>query len=90
METKKCSDCIHADLCEINEYLPEFSRENNAVGCLAFTDNRNFVEVVRCMDCKFYNSISGLCGVDRKLGQTLPAIRVKHSDFCSYGESKGE
>ena len=46
------------------------------------------VEVVRCKDCKFYNSISGLCGVDRKLGQTLPAIRVKHSDFCSYGERK--
>lgn len=46
------------------------------------------VEVVRCVDCKHYGSISGVCYVDRKLGQTIPPIRVKHSDFCSYGERK--
>ena len=46
------------------------------------------VEVVRCHWCKYYGSITGLCYVDRKLGQQLPLIRVKHSDFCSYGERK--
>jgi hypothetical protein len=54
MKTKKCGDCIHADVCALNEYLPEFSRESSAVGCLAFTDNCNFVEVVRCKDCKHF------------------------------------
>ena len=46
------------------------------------------VEVVRCYDCKHYGSISGVCYVDRKLGQTIPPVRVKHSDFCSYGERR--
>lgn len=46
------------------------------------------VEVVRCQWCKHYGSITGVCYVDRKLGQTIPPIRVKHSDFCSYGERK--
>ena len=46
------------------------------------------VEVVRCQFCKHYGSISGVCYVDRKLGQIIPPVRVKHSDFCSYGERK--
>ena len=90
METKKCGDCIHADVCAINEYLPEFSRENNAVGCLAFTDNRNFVEVVRCKDCK-HREKSKWCDGYRcgnPYDGMASGVELKDDDFCSYGERR--
>ena len=46
MEIKTCGDCIHADLCEKDVTLPEFSR-NNAAYCEGFRSAENFVEVVR-------------------------------------------
>ena len=90
METKKCGDCIHADLCAINEYLPDFSLENDAVGCLAFTDNRNFVEVVRCKDCKHGEKSPWHDGY--RCGNPCygmaSGVELKDDDFCSYGERR--
>lgn len=44
METKKCGDCIHADVCEEVETLVDFSRENPAY-CGMFLDNADVVEL---------------------------------------------
>ena len=45
METKKCGDCFHADVCEEADTLVGFSRENPAY-CGMFLDNADVVEVV--------------------------------------------
>jgi rubrerythrin len=45
METKKCGDCIHADVCEQNPLHTEFSRDNPAY-CEGFKDKSKLVEVV--------------------------------------------
>jgi hypothetical protein len=45
METKKCGDCFHADVCEESDTLVGFSRENPAY-CGMFLDNSDVVEVV--------------------------------------------
>lgn len=50
------------------------------------------VEVVRCKDCKFYK----LRNVSSRYKPTKPCclrtatIKVKETDFCSYGEKRSE
>lgn len=44
METTKCGDCFHADVCEEADTLVGFSRENPAY-CGMFLDNADVVEV---------------------------------------------
>ena len=49
---KTCGDCIHADICKkVNGSW--FSPKNIAY-CEAYKDSTNYVEVVRCKDCKWY------------------------------------
>ena len=82
---KTCGDCIHADLCEKDVTLSEFNR-NNAAYCEGFRSAENFVEVVRCKDCKHENvhrAISDKCTWCEYWG-----IDPDFDDFCSYGERK--
>lgn len=76
----KCGDCIHADICkEVNGGW--FSPENIAY-CKGFKDRINYVEVVRCKDCKYYelhkchNNANGWFS------------HRTSDDFCSYGERR--
>ena len=52
--------------------------------CKSFKNKADFVEVVRCKDCKYKSIMSD--------GKTLACIRQsaykKPTDFCSYGERK--
>lgn len=41
----------------------------------------NLVEIVRCEDCKHYDSFCGVC-------QFLGSEHMSLSDFCSYGERR--
>lgn len=68
-----CGDCIHADVCEKNPMLTQFDRANPAY-C------GQFLEVVRCKDCKHYFKSMMLCA--REDGLETP----DKMDFCSYGE----
>ena len=77
MTTKKCGDCIHADICkQLNGGW--FSRENIAY-CKGFKDRTSYVEVVRCKDCKGMN--------EDKFCVAWEGF-VREDDFCSYGERK--
>ena len=40
-----CKDCIHNELCNIHGYI-------DADECAVFKNEADFVEVVRCKDCK--------------------------------------
>ena len=82
MTTKKCGDCIHAEICKkVNSGW--FSPKNIAY-CTAFKERKNCVEVVRCKDCKCLHiktfATSQFC--------SLSGIPVEDDDFCSYGERK--
>lgn len=76
------------DMGHLRNPLETCFSERDVVDMLESRPTVDAVEVVRCQFCKYYNSIIGLCCVDRKLGQTIPPIRVRHSDFCSYGERR--
>ena len=82
---KLCGDCIHVDICkEVNSGW--FSRENPAY-CKGFKDRANYVEVVRCKDCKWVEKGKDYEPYCNHWKSGLYA-NVKDDDFCSYGERK--
>ena len=68
-----CKDCIYYPAC------------NYTMWCDLFKDKIDFVEVVRCWECKHCDPDNKHC--DHPMGTTLPFSR-KENDFCSYGERK--
>ena len=77
----KCNDCIYEKMCE-----SRYEREH----CLSFKDKANFVEVVRCKDCKHCEQVY-LCkfkGGEAELAYTCRVIdkRVSPNHYCGCGE----
>lgn len=94
--TKTCGDCIHADICR--KVNGSWFSSGNIAYCTAFNDEKDFVEVVRCRDCKHKTVTSdGMvceCALPTKMmkdyyiyGSTILA-RVEPDAFCSHGERK--
>lgn len=84
-----CGECIHADLCEKDVALPEFSRKN-AAHCETFKAAADYVKVVQCKDCKYRSGLNGrppfmfyVCTCADGLNG---AVRENH--FCYYGERR--
>lgn len=83
-------DCIHYGVCT-------FYDEKCTEQCVHFKDRENFVEVVRCKDCKHWEEIerhggynhNGFCMMQSKIFYSeRPATDTDH--FCSYGKRKEE
>ena len=80
-----CGDCIYYPICEQwveeSETFPEIEG-----GCKCFKNKVDFVEVVRCRDCKYYEigkSYTPYCNNAMNLFEEM-----KPTDFCSYGERR--
>lgn len=88
MET--CKDCVHYIVCKDDcdsGYLDEDENGNYFTDdCNCFINKADFVEVVRCEDCKeSYLAKDGKLRCDR----LYPSLGwVEPTDFCSYGERK--
>lgn len=86
-----CKDCIHIDVCNEHEILMHtvnnlyelMYQEGVDKSCKHFRNKADFVEVVRCKDCRHANDCGTIChyGVGRD---------VKPDHFCGYGEKKEE
>lgn len=76
-----CKDCIHYEVCPLG-----LAVKGSTGTCLKFKNNADFVEVVRCKDCRMF--------VDNKEAKVTYCTRecknitVNEDDFCSYGERK--
>ena len=91
----KCSDCIHEEICD----MPIITDgRKNASNCKCFKNKADFVEVVRCKDCKrFMEYADGVQSVEGANGDCFIRMMyslekqfysVNYDDFCSYGERK--
>lgn len=74
-------DCLYKELCEshndicVTENLQDVDKE-----CPNFKNKADFVEVVRCADCKHLVVYDNCC--------MYWGHKVSDNDFCSYGERK--
>lgn len=98
-----CKDCLHYEACKGTYYtakgnediLYEFEGEMYAhSGCEHFKNRANYVEVVKCENCKFacfrYNADKYPFGLFACKKQPTGRMykKVKGNHFCSYGERK--
>jgi hypothetical protein len=96
-----CKDCVHHNLCDANEclrvvtdiiddYIDTIYLDNSQNRCSHFKNKADFVEVVRCKDCKHKETITD--SMNKKtsticlLGEALHFVEDNH--YCSYGERK--
>ena len=86
-----CEKCVHEELCDqpSRQLWGHLTKETD---CSDFKDRTNYVEVVRCKDCKhYYHSVSsgkdGRCVIFGSY-DTDPSVYL--TDFCSYGERRNE
>jgi hypothetical protein len=86
-----CKDCIYYDKCK-EVFLTD--KICWADGCKDFKNKADYVEVVRCKDCKCYLAVTyngnpmhyGYC--KNKHDDILGNRHRYEGDYCSYGESK--
>ena len=89
-----CKDCIHYDDCLNDERTRYYSAtiSCNVVEkhCDFFKDKTDFVEVVRCVKCKYRVThtcpITGIKTLFCDYGISPVAVEPTH--FCSYGERR--
>ena len=74
-----CEKCVHYEVCDRSSRIIWARLEKEKV-C---TD---FLEVVRCKDCKNRDDITGECKHPKAVGWDV--IIPEDNDFCSYGERK--
>ncbi len=78
---KTCGNCVYAKICK--KAVGSWFSPKNIAYCEAYKDSTNFVEVVRCKDCR-HLEITGCYG---ECNRGYMGI-VKPWDFCSYGEKR--
>ena len=71
-----CKDCIHYNVCQ---YHIDEETDMTVAECGNFKNKADFVEVVRCKDCKHQEQCCEFIMISG---------RDKTLDFCSYGERK--
>ena len=79
-----CKDCLHIDVCK--DYASY--DKDSIISCDNFKNKADYVEVVRCKDCKKFmpyewEEHKGDCEEFSELNCCL-----YEDDFCSYGERK--
>lgn len=80
-----CKDCIHYFICIFH------AEGNFADKCRNYKSKSDFVEVVRCKDCKYYDGFYSHRCTNTDLVDSddcYARIDFAEDDFCSYGERK--
>ena len=96
-----CKDCIHYVWCKdtiadenwTDEAPKEIKEMFSPKGCENFKNKVNFVEVVRCKDCRHCELRYPAKAIGEEAIEEYychPNQRyARPNDFCSYGERKG-
>jgi hypothetical protein len=86
-----CNECLHRGPCGAKGgILKDFStgnlRQDVEIRCGHFKNKSQYVEVVRCKDCRMFvddkSALITYCTRERK------NLTVKMDDFCNYGERR--
>ena len=89
-----CNDCLYGEKCysrirhcmDVDEGTGKLI-EDIEKRCASFKNKADFVEVVRCKDCKYcFDAIMG--GMWCEHPDNIMPLGSNPDDFCSYGERK--
>ena len=88
MANRVCEKCIYYDACLLHEdnFIDDVAKNGF---CGKFKNRADFVEVVRCKDCKYQDDCARQMVHTRRdyvLEQNISSYNKV--DFCSYGERR--
>ena len=86
-----CKDCIHIDVCVMHEHYNDCEKEVAESGCDHFQDKADFVEVVRCGECKHlkvYNTNSIYAYCKKTHLAFFPFEMDTRTHYCGLGERR--
>lgn len=79
-----CKDCLYFKRCVVLGVELDMKHDKEAdKNCRHFKNKVDFVEVVRCKDCEFYEHKGDNEFYCRNLMEVM-----KEDDYCSYGVKK--
>lgn len=79
-----CKECIHNDFCNVDGYI-------DADDCTFFKNKADFVEVVRCEECRHKDDCAGqMVHTTRDYILEQNISTYNKVEFCSYGEPKND
>ena len=81
-----CKECIHYDVCQY--HITEETDMTVAECSHTFKNKADFVEVVRCKDCKHSREQDRVFGITDYKCSKHNISCLSPYDFCSYGERK--
>jgi hypothetical protein len=84
-----CKDCLYfKDVC--NNYLADCTEHGEGdrvfYPCTKFRNKADFVEVVRCKDCRYFDK--GFINNNGFFVCSASGMEITETDFCSYGERR--
>lgn len=84
-----CYDCIHNGVCYLQEVTNDIEEQLKEFGCENYKSTTNFVEVVRCEDCKYRGL--WLCPMftlayNERTEDYVGIDNTKDDGFCYRGE----
>lgn len=89
-KAKTCKDCVHYDVCKYKDEKVSLgiTVKETMHNCKDFKNKADFVEVVRCGECKHKGWIQEPCH-----GKTVDFCRIheiciEKTDFCRYGDKE--
>lgn len=91
-----CKDCLYCEVCKDRVAQLGYDFDENgqipSCGCgvaHGFKNKADFVEVVRCKDCKFYENVEYYPEGTKDICRLFKR-QLQPTDFCSYGERKNK
>lgn len=81
-----CKDCVRCNGCTSEWH--KLSKVEIEHLCCNFKNKADFVEVVRCKDCKYYRQNEYSPDEDMMCMCWCDWLPTDPDDFCSYGERK--
>lgn len=76
-----CKDCIHDDVCSALEMNGISKISPSQCGC--FKQHEDFVEVVRCKDCRYWKQVT-----EERHACYILGWEMDYDEYCSRGERK--
>ena len=94
----ECKRCLYFDICKMyaDDVRGDYEDDCLFEDCLNFKNKDDFVEVVRCKDCKYFNGkIDVLCercgDIDEPCGGCHYYGSCTYDDgYCHHGERRKE
>ena len=87
-----CKDCLSNTVCTLSPIRGKYSNVNIEDICEFFKNKADFVEAIRCKDCKYYESNTDHSGNGYEAEGYCNWFDcgVGGIDFCSYGERRAD